>query len=90
MAVVPAVAGVAVVVAAVLAVALAVAVAGVAVAAAVAAVAVSVAAAVAVAVALADFHMFAVWSMNTTENTQAHPRHTRACLEASVGGFRAS
>ena len=54
------------------------------------AVAVSVAAAVAVAVALADFHMFAVWSMNTTENTQAHPRHTRACLEASVGGFRAS
>ena len=54
------------------------------------AVAVSVAAAVAVAVALADFHMFAVWSMNTTENTQAHPRHTRACLEVSVGGFRVS
>ena len=49
-----------------------------------------VAVAMAVAVALADFHMFAFWPMNATENTQAHPRHTRACLEASVGGFRAS
>ena len=54
------------------------------------AVAVAVAAAVAVVVAVADFHMFGVWSINTTGGTQDPSRHTQGCLETTVGGFQVS